>query len=432
MEIQHGIADFDLAEDVVSLAHLGLTAKPDRSYNIFVLHPSHFLTDHRPHGDGLLAFQFLTRLAKRGHQVHVAVSMRSIQSEIPANLHLYDIKTRSAASIDGGGPINRIEFSLRAGALFRKLSKKIRFDVAHQFNPVLYGLCFFANFGKTPLVMGPVPPTWPRGTVHPDSLKRRAIDALKDPLLRFQYRRAVRVLPASPVLLTTPQFSRLPPGKAKVLSYGIDTNFFTPEGPERLPSKPTVLFIANLWFGKGIFTLLDAFEHVHNAMPEARLIIAGKGTDESKVRERMHTHPARSRIAMIGNIERERVPSVLRNCTVYCLPSFGEPFGMTALEAMSCGRATVTTNTGGLSCLATEEGTFQVSPGQPGALAEALLRVLSNSQLAAQMGKHNREHVLRNYEWDVILTQLENTYAGVCATKQVDNLPAAIAPTCSE
>lgn len=411
------MTDIEPAKDVHSIARKASLAKPDRSYNIFVLHPSHFLTDHRPHGDGLLAFQFLTRLAKRGHQVHVAVSMQSIQSELPANLHLYDIKTRSAASIDGGSPFNRIEFSLRAGVLFRQLSQTNRFDVAHQFNPVLYGLCFFANFGKTPLVMGPVPPTWPRGTVHPDTMKRYAIDMLKDPLLRLQYRWASRVLPASPVLLSKPPFSRLPAEKAAVLSYGIDTDFFTPDGPERLPSEPTILFLANLWFGKGIFTLLDAFEHVYKAMPKARLIIAGKGTDENKVRERIDTHSARPGITMIGNVERERVPSVLRNCTVYCLPSFGEPFGMTALEAMSCGRATITTNTGGLACLAPKEGTVQVPPGQPAALANALLHVLSDSQLASRMGQHNREHVLRHYAWDVILTQLENTYASVCANK---------------
>jgi len=415
--IQAEMTDFESVENDDSIPQEVSLAKPERSYNIFVLHPSHFLTDHRPHGDGLLAFQFLTRLAKRGHQVHVAVSMRSIQSDLPANLHLYDIKTRSAASIDGGSPVNRIEFSLRAGALFRQLSQTIRFDVAHQFNPVLYGLCFLANFGGTPLVMGPVPPTWPRGTVHPDSLKRHAIDVLKDPLQRFQYRWAARVLPASPVLLTKPPFSRLPAGKAEVLSYGIDTDFFTPEGPEHLPSKPTILFLANLWFGKGIFTLLDAFEHVYRAMPEARLVIAGKGTDEHKVRERINAHSARSGISMIGNVERERVPSVLRNCTVYCLPSFGEPFGMTALEAMSCGRATITTNIGGLAFLAPKEGTFQVSPGQPRALAEALLRVLADAQLASRMGKHNREHVLRHYAWDVILTQLETAYASVCAKK---------------
>lgn len=408
------IGSMELVSDLRDEASLELAAKPShRPCNIFVLHPSHFLTDHRPHGDGLLAFEFLRRLAERGHRVHVAVSMRSIQSALPANLHLYDIGTWSSRSIDGGSALNRMEFSLRAGALFRKLRRTIPFDVVHQFNPVLYGLCFFARLGSTPLIMGPIPPVWPRGTVHPDTLKRRVIDAIKAPLLRFQYRFAQRLLPASPILLDHPSISALPGRKVRVLSYGIDTETFSPGVPDLLPSRPTVLFLANLWFGKGIFTLLDAFEIVHRALPEALLIIAGKGTDEEKVRRMLESHPARDAIRMIGNVPREKVPGVFRSATVYCLPSFGEPFGMTALEAMSCGRATVTTNTGGLAWLAPDEGTLRIRPGDVKGLAAALLQILSSRQLAEQMGRANREHVLRNYAWNVILSRLEAVYAEV-------------------
>lgn len=396
-----------------TLAH---RAGPSR--NIFVLHPSHFLTDHRPHGDGLLAFEFLRRLANRGHNVHVAVSMQSIQSKLPENLHLYDIQTRFAPSINGGNAPNRVEFSLRAGALFRRLNRTIHFDVVHQFNPVLYGLCFFAKVGNTPLVMGPIPPPWPRGTVHPDTFKRRLMDSIRTPLLKFQYLFADSILPASPVLLQHPAIRRLPQGKASVLTYGIDRDVFCPDEPDRLPERPTILFLANLWFGKGIFTLLEAFAQVHRAMPQARMIIAGRGTDQEKIRELLLSHPAKDAIQMIGNVDRDKVPAVLRNCTLYCLPSFGEPFGMTALEAMSCGRATVTTNTGGLAWLAPDDGTIRISPGDVPALTQALLQVLSTPSLAERMGRRNRDHVLKNYAWDVILSRLEAVYEKVQISKK--------------
>jgi len=404
--------------EAIATAPAVSTRRTGPSLNIFVLHPSHFLTDHRPHGDGLLAFEFLRRLANRGHNVHVAVSMQSIQSKLPANLHLYDIQTRFRASIDGGGPLNRVEFSWRAGALFRQLSRTIHFDVVHQFNPVLYGLCFFANIGNTPLVMGPIPPPWPRGTVHPNTFKRRLMDSIRTPLLKFQYLFAQSILPASPMLLEHPAIRRLPPGKASVLTYGIDPETFCPGDPDRLPERPTILFLANIWFGKGIFTLLDAFAAVHQAMPQARLIIAGRGTDQEKVRQLLLTHPAKDAIQMIGNVERANVPAVLCDCTLYCLPSFGEPFGMTALEAMSCGRATITTNTGGLAWLAPDDGTIRISPGDVPALTQALLRVLSNPSLAEKMGRRNREHVLENYAWDVILSRLEGIYDKVRLNKK--------------
>ena len=42
-----------------------------RRLRIFVAHPSEMLTDYLPHGDGLVAFSYLSRLAVRGHELHV-------------------------------------------------------------------------------------------------------------------------------------------------------------------------------------------------------------------------------------------------------------------------------------------------------------------------------------------------------------------------
>ena len=43
-----------------------------KKLNIFISHPSDFLTDNKLHGDGLLAFEIINRLANRGHNIHVA------------------------------------------------------------------------------------------------------------------------------------------------------------------------------------------------------------------------------------------------------------------------------------------------------------------------------------------------------------------------
>ena len=56
---------------------------------IFVAHPSALLTDHRPHGDGLVAYGFIRGLAERGHELHVAAEEVDLREPPPPNVHVY-------------------------------------------------------------------------------------------------------------------------------------------------------------------------------------------------------------------------------------------------------------------------------------------------------------------------------------------------------
>jgi len=380
---------------------------------IFILHPSMILTDHLPSGDGLLAFEFVSRLAQRGHQVHVAVSLQSIRGEVPANLHLHQVQTRTKAFPTLVPPANRVEFALRAGALYRRVRREYGVDVVHQLNPVVFGVALGAGIRNVPLVMGPIPPAWPPGAEFQVTWKRRLIEAVRSPMLRLQFSQATYVLPTSSVVLEQLGNDVLPPRKARMLPYGVDHEVFCPAQDTGLPAEPTVLFLANLWRRKGIFTLLDAFETVSRVMPNARLLIAGQGSDKDEVYATAARHPGGDRITLLGSVARPQVPEVLRNCTVFCLPSFGEPFGMSVLEAMSCGRAVVATNAGGLPDMVSPDGSILVQPGDAAALGQALLKVLSDPQLAKSMGDANRQRTLEYFTWPAILDRLENIYSEV-------------------
>jgi glycosyltransferase involved in cell wall biosynthesis len=100
----------------------------------------------------------------------------------------------------------------------------------------------------------------------------------------------------------------------------------------------------------------------------------------------------------------------MRRCGVYCLASYGEPFGMTALEAMACAKPVVATATSGLGYLVPDEGGRKVPPRDPAALADALYEVLANAELRRAMGRHNREVVERRYAWARVVDRLEEAY----------------------
>jgi len=149
---------------------------------------------------------------------------------------------------------------------------------------------------------------------------------------------------------------------------------------------------------------------VSDECPSARLLIAGTGPEESEVRRRIQATPALSRVRLLGLLERDRVISVMQACAVYCLPSYGEPFGMSALEAMACGKPVVATDAGGLRHLVDDEGGRRVSPGDSAALATALRDILSVPEVRRQMGRHNRHVIEERYAWPHVIGSLEDIY----------------------
>jgi glycosyltransferase involved in cell wall biosynthesis len=101
----------------------------------------------------------------------------------------------------------------------------------------------------------------------------------------------------------------------------------------------------------------------------------------------------------------------MRACTVHCLPSLGEPFGMTALEAMACAKPIVATDAGGLKHLVPDGGGLRVPPGDAAALSAALRQVLTSPELQRRMGDSNRALIERHYTWTRVIDRLEQAYA---------------------
>jgi glycosyltransferase involved in cell wall biosynthesis len=128
------------------------------------------------------------------------------------------------------------------------------------------------------------------------------------------------------------------------------------------------------------------------------------------VEGRISRSPARDRIELLGHVDRDGAVAIMQACDVYCLPSYGEPFGMTALEAMACARPVVATNAGGLRHLVPDAGGRKVRPGDPSALADALVEVLADPGLRAAMGAFNRETVEQRFAWSRVGDRLDALY----------------------
>jgi glycosyltransferase involved in cell wall biosynthesis len=390
-------------------------AMPDgRRLSIFVVHASPLLTDHEPHGDGLIAFAFLRRLAERGHHVDVAAQDVRVRRPLPPGLVVHRIE-------EGGelGLRRRVRYAVRVRRLFDRLSARRRYDVIHQLNPVDVGLTTFLPHGGVPVVIGPYPPRWPEARRPAPGAAAALQWRLRGAVQWLQQRRAAAVLVFSPagaenILVRRPGWVRAPLPRLAVVPPGVDLERFAP-GDDPPETPRTILFLARLDGHKGPLTLLEAFARVAPVVPDAELVFAGSGALDDVLAARARTGPVAGRVRFLGRVDRDAVPGLLRDATVYCLPSHGEPFGLSALEAMACGRPVVVTDAGGLGDLVPDGAGGKVPPKDAGALAQALtdLLRLSDDELRA-IGRRNRV-TAEAYSWDAAVDRLEAVYRGLAA-----------------
>ena len=398
---------------------------PSPKLSIFISHPSHFLTDHRPHGDGLLAYSYIDELAKRGHQLHVAVPLMDVNGPVRSNVHFYPVNCVVKPSSSSPSLPHRLEYAVRVRGLLNRIRRKVHIDLIHQLNPVVSGISLFLPAKRIPLVLGPIPPPW--STAGSQSTQghvdQRKTTLLKKLIRKWEFAAAkVILIPTRASLSALPTTSSVLRKIAEV-NYGVNTDLYRPQSSTQpFTRPPTILFMANLLRRKGIFILLDAFKRIAPQVPDCQLIIAGDGPDANTVRQRVQQSPYQSRIKLLGVIKREDVPLLMQHCSVYCLPSYGEPFGMSALEAMACGVPVVGTKTGGLGTLLAKASLPAVEPDNDAELSSTLLSILQSRQLQTELGRAGRLLAEREFSWHAVMNQLEAVYG---RTLQRERMPAA-------
>jgi glycosyltransferase involved in cell wall biosynthesis len=389
-----------------------------QALNIFILHPSDMLTDCRPHGDGLMADSFIRRLAAQGHRLHVAVSDSDLKNPYGSNVTLYKIDTGESAT----GLAARIRFARGAYSTLMRLARQGVVDIVHQLNPVVTGLSLpFWNCAR-PLVLGPYVPDWPlilyNGRLEPPRSLDRMKIRLKREIWQFQHKIASAIILSTPAAL---EKIRNRPGcntKIHVIPYGVDTDQFA---ASPLPQQKVILFVGSLMQHKGVFVLLEAFRQVQRAFPDCTLLLAGDGSEKEKARRTAATLENPASVQFLGRVAHEDLPAVMRQCSVFCIPSFGEAFGLVALEAMASGRPVVGTDASGLGYLIDEKGGRKVPVGDVDQLAQSLIAILGDPSMARSMGEYNRRLAEERYAWPRVIEQLEKTYASAMAHYQGGN-----------
>lgn len=183
----------------------------------------------------------------------------------------------------------------------------------------------------------------------------------------------------------------LPSEKVIVTGEGVSA---LPKGDERADQavrdriglrRPYLLNVGNAYPHKNLDGLLRAFAKVRESKPETTLVLAG---NDDRFFRRLKAESSRSGqdagVKFLPAPSDTDLAALYRGAAAYVAPSFIEGFGLTPLEAMSAGIPTVASRGGSLPEVLGEAAEY-MNPHKPEEMAEAILRVLSDSALRARL-----------------------------------------------
>jgi len=176
---------------------------------------------------------------------------------------------------------------------------------------------------------------------------------------------------------------------------------------------PMVLFLGRLSERKGTDTLLDAAAILQSRGVRATYVLAGDG-DVAEWRERVALLPHPEEVELPGWVGGDAKYDLLSSADVFCLPSLYEGVPMSILEALAWGVPCIATPVGGVSSVVADgvNGAL-VPPGDAPALADALMRLLTNPAERRRLGSVGREGIARTHGIDAVADALDALYRGM-------------------
>jgi phosphatidylinositol alpha-mannosyltransferase len=363
------------------------------------------VTEHVAH----LAGEFRAR----GHEVHIIAPSSDDETEptlaVDAPVH----RIGRVVSIPANGSVARITLSLRSYLQAKRLLNEEQFDLIHLHEPMMPAL---------PLTVLRHSGTTNVGTFHAFRNTPLAYFYGKPILQPFFRKLHGHIAVSSAAREFVGEYF---PSDYRVIPNGINFPRFNTRYPpleELADGRPTVLFVGRLEKRKGLRFLLRAWPMVLRRQPEARLVVVGRGRPlegYKRFAARQGWSPAD--VLFAGYVSSEDLPRYYQSCDVFCAPNTGqESFGIVLLEAMAAGAPIVASDIPGYRDVVTsgEEGLL-VERQNPGALADAVCRLLGNPELRASMRRAGQLKA-RDFDWPRVAAQVLEFYEEILERREIE------------
>ena len=243
----------------------------------------------------------------------------------------------------------------------------------------------------------------------------------------FSWRWAERVIPVSDAAGKSFYADAVFRHKTETVYNGVDLSRFDIAGRNNrheidAGDRPVVGFVGHIVPGKGLHTLIEAMRMVVETCPTAILVVVGcairEGSDyEQQCRQLVNDRNLGSQSVFVGF--RQDIPAWMRTFDVFVLPTLSEMCPKVIIEAMAAGRPVVASAVGGVPEIVSrpELGTL-VPPDEPKATAQAILRYLTDPELAGKVGQAAAKHVHDHFGVQSMVRRIESIYDEVLASSK--------------
>ncbi|MFF0183915.1 glycosyltransferase family 4 protein [Streptomyces sp. NPDC005244] len=302
-----------------------------------------------------------------------------------------------------GGFPEPLTFSLRARRHLR--ARQGEFDVVHDNQTLGYGLLGDVGAPLVTTIHHPITVDRKLELDAAEGWKRRASVRRWYAFTRMQKRVARRLPSVLTVSGTSRQeiveHLRVERDRIHVVHIGADTDLFSPDpSVPQVPGRIVTTSSADVPL-KGLVFLVEALAKVRAEHPGAHLVVVGRRAEDGPVAQAIERFGLDGAVEFVKGISDAELVDLVRSAEVACVPSLYEGFSLPAAEAMATGTPLVATTGGAIPEVAGTDGEtcLAVPPGDSGALAAALSRLLGDAPLRARLGAAGRARVLERFTW---------------------------------
>ncbi|MGW7577100.1 glycosyltransferase family 4 protein [Streptomyces sp. NPDC054765] len=335
-------------------------------------------------------------LIRLGHEVSV---LAPADDETP--LPPYVVPAGRAVPVPYNGSVARLNFGFLSAARVRRWLQHGAFDVIHIHEPASPSLGLLSCWAA----QGPIVATF-----HTSNPRSRAMIAAYPILQPALEKISARIAVSEYARRTLVEHLG---GDAVVIPNGVDVDFFGSAEPKTEWQGSTIGFIGRIDEPrKGLPVLMKALPAILAEVPDARLLVAGRGDEE----EAVAALPAemRSRVEFLGMVSDEDKARLLRSVDVYVAPNTGgESFGIILVEAMSAGAPVLASDLDAFAQVLDQGEAGELFTNEDAdALAAAAVRLLGDPARLAELRERGTRHV-RRFDWSTVGADILAVYETV-------------------